>query len=176
VWDLHYTPLPRKSPTFGINAVPFNTPPDYTSPWVVPGTYTVKLTAGGTSSTQPLVVRMDPRVKTPAEGLAQQLAMSMQMVDDLRRVNASLEEFGTLQSKARNAKYEEIAGVAEEDDENPSPRSKDGPDTLTTVAASLKTLFDSLQSADVAPTTQTAAAVADEHRAAEAIMKRWEGR
>ena len=79
VWDLHYTPLPRKTPTFGINAVPFNTAPDYTSPWVMPGTYTVRLTAGGTSSTQPLIVRMDPRVKTSAEGLAQQLALSMPM-------------------------------------------------------------------------------------------------
>ena len=28
VWDLHYTPLPRKTPAFGMNAVPFNTAPD----------------------------------------------------------------------------------------------------------------------------------------------------
>ena len=176
VWDLHYTPLPQKRPTFGINAVPFNTAPDYTSPWVSPGTYTVRLTAGGVTSTQPLVVKMDPRVKTTAAGLEQQRALSMQLYSDLRRVNAALEEFGTLQSKARNAKYEEIAGASEEDEERPPARAANAPDTLTSVGESLKTLFDALQSADVAPTTQMAAAVADQHRAAEAIMKSWEGR
>ncbi len=171
MWDLHSTPLPQKKPAFGMDAVPFNTAPDYTSPWVVPGTYTVKLTADGNSSTQPLVVRMDPRVKTTAEGLARQFTLSMQMSDDLRLVNAALDEFGLL----HNAKYEGIAGRAEEEEDEP-PRRVDVPDTLTSVAESLKTLFEALQSADVAPTAQMDAAVADEHRAAEAIMKRWEGR
>ena len=176
VWDLHYTPLPQKKPTFGINAIAYNTAPDYTSPWVSPGTYTVKLTADGTSSTQPLVVKMDPRVKTSAEGLAQQLTLSMQMYDDLRRVSGALEEFGTLQAKSRNAKFEEIAGVSDDEDEEAPRAAKNALDTLTSDAAALKTLFEALQSADVAPTQQMAAAVAEQHRAAEAILKRWEGR
>ncbi|MEA2490360.1 MAG: hypothetical protein QOH21_2152, partial [Acidobacteriota bacterium] len=87
VWDLHYTPL-AQPPTYPIAAVPFNTPPDATSPWVLPGTYTVRLTAGGKTSTQPLVVQMDPRVKTPAAGLAQQFALSMEMYDALRKLDA----------------------------------------------------------------------------------------
>jgi len=58
VWDLRPTPPPRPAGAgggggpFGRGAQP-----------VLPGTYTVKLTVGGKSYTQPLQVKMDPRVK-----------------------------------------------------------------------------------------------------------------
>ena len=87
VWDLHYPPL-AGPPSYPIAAVPFNTAPDASSPWVLPGTYTVRLTAGGKTMTQPLVVQMDPRVKTPAAGLAQQFALSLEMYDALRKLDA----------------------------------------------------------------------------------------
>jgi hypothetical protein len=136
----------------------------------------VKLIADGATSTQPLVVKMDPRVKTSAEGLGQQFTLSMQMYDDFRRVSSALEEFSSLQAKSRNAKFEEIAGASGDEDEEAPRAAKNAPDTLTSVAASLKTLFEALQSADVAPAQQMAAEVAQEHRAAEAILKRWAGR
>jgi len=165
VWDLHYTPLPQKAPTFPIGAVPHDTAPDSTSPWVVPGTYTVKLSAGGQSTTQPLVIVMDPRVKTSREDLAQQLALSAQVYEDLKGIGVALDESGSMQEKPRHAKA--IAG--EEAAATPG-----GPDTLTSVAASLRALFEALQAADVAPTTQLVAAVEDRHQAALAITKRWE--
>ena len=46
-----------------------NTVPSINSPWVAAGAYTVKLTVDGKSYTQPLTVKMDPRVKATAEGL-----------------------------------------------------------------------------------------------------------
>ena len=49
-----------------ITAIPFNTAMAPGTPWVSPGTYTVKLTVDGKSYTQPIVVKQDPRVKTPA--------------------------------------------------------------------------------------------------------------
>ena len=33
------------------------------SPWVAPGVYTVRLTANGQTLTQPITIKMDPRVK-----------------------------------------------------------------------------------------------------------------
>jgi photosystem II stability/assembly factor-like uncharacterized protein len=71
VWDLHYQPInvPAEYP---ISAVYANTAPTATSPWVMPGVYTVKLTVNGKSFTQALTVRMDPRVKTPLPILQQQ--------------------------------------------------------------------------------------------------------
>src|SRR5262249_11473422 len=55
-----------------IAAVPHRTAPAPATPSVAPGVYTVRLTADGKSYTQPLTVKMDPRVKTPAAGLQQQ--------------------------------------------------------------------------------------------------------
>ena len=49
-------------------------------PWVLPGTYTVRLTVDGATMTQPLVVEMDPRVKTTTQGLQQQFTLSSAVV------------------------------------------------------------------------------------------------
>ena len=56
-----------------IAAVPFNTVPPPSTPWANPGTYTVKLTVNGKSYTQPITVKQDPRVKTPAAHDAEDL-------------------------------------------------------------------------------------------------------
>jgi photosystem II stability/assembly factor-like uncharacterized protein len=85
VWDLHYPPFPPKTPSFPIAAVPRDTPTDYSSPWVLPGTYTVRLTANGKTQSQSLTVQMDPRVKTPRAGLEQQFALSMKIYELLRK-------------------------------------------------------------------------------------------
>ena len=67
VWDLHYTPLDIP-PSYPIAAVYQNTIPNPTSPWVLPGTYTVKLTVDGKVYMQKMTVKMDPNVKTSATG------------------------------------------------------------------------------------------------------------
>ena len=54
-----------------ISATPYNTVPVPNSIWAPPGLYTVKLTVDGRTLKQPLTLRMDPRVKTPATALAQ---------------------------------------------------------------------------------------------------------
>ena len=81
VWDLHYQPLAGLIPgetalgavptQLPIQAIPYNTVPAPTTPWVNPGTYTVKLTVDGKSYTQPITVKQDPRVKTPAPAMTQ---------------------------------------------------------------------------------------------------------
>ena len=56
VWDMHYTPVPGIKPEYAISAVYKNTAPNPTSPWVMPGKYTVVLTVNGQKYSQPLVV------------------------------------------------------------------------------------------------------------------------
>jgi photosystem II stability/assembly factor-like uncharacterized protein len=73
VWDLHYTPAPGPplfpgAAFFGFGGA---------SPAALPGNYTVKLTADGKSYTQPLVVKMDPRIKTPLVDLQKQFETGM---------------------------------------------------------------------------------------------------
>ncbi len=83
VWDTHYPPVPGAKPEYPISAVPFNTVAAATSPWVMPGKYTVVLTVDGQRYTQPLTIAMDPRVKTSTAGLQQQFDLSKQIYDDL---------------------------------------------------------------------------------------------
>ena len=56
-----------------------NTAPAATSPWAVPGNYTVTLTAGGKTFSQPLTVAMDPRVKASATDLQEQFDLSWKL-------------------------------------------------------------------------------------------------
>jgi photosystem II stability/assembly factor-like uncharacterized protein len=135
VWDLHYAPLGVK-PSYPIAAVPFDTPPNPTSPWVLPGTYTVTLQAGEFTQTQPLVVKMDPRVKTPHEGLVQQFALSMRLYEALQKL-ASM------------------------------PKSE----PIDRLNASLRSLLDTLQDADVAPSEPVVAAVESRLREFETLVR-----
>ena len=122
-WDLRHPPLPQARPSYPIAAIPFDTPPSPTSPYAMPGTYTVRLTVDGKSSSQPLVVEMDPRVKASREDLAQQFALSMkayqwiQQLDDdeknaeLRRAADTL--LDALQSADAAPSTQLVAAVAE---------------------------------------------------------------
>jgi hypothetical protein len=84
VWDLHYAYPPNISFEYPISAIPFNTVKEPRGPWVIPGTYTIRLTVDGRTYTQPLQVKMDPRVPTTLAGLTQQLRLSMDLVEAMR--------------------------------------------------------------------------------------------
>jgi hypothetical protein len=79
-WDMHYQPLDGGGRLGGSNlpiaAIGHNTVPAPTTPWVNPGTYTVKLTVNGKTYSQPIVVKQDPRVKTPALAMQQVYTLS----------------------------------------------------------------------------------------------------
>src|ERR1035438_2434279 len=65
-WDMHYDPLPGTAGGRGFGAdgaVPHRTYPTVHSPWVAPGVYSVRLTADGKTQTQPITIKLDPRVK-----------------------------------------------------------------------------------------------------------------
>ncbi len=72
-WDMHYDPIPGSSPGGrgggggATGAVPHRTYPAINSPWVAPGTYTARLTVDGKIQTQPITIKMDPRVKITPE-------------------------------------------------------------------------------------------------------------
>jgi hypothetical protein len=77
LWDLHYQPL-NTPPVYPISAVYKNTAPDPTSPWVMPGKYSVQLKVDGKVFTETLTVKMDPRVKTSLPQLQMQHDLSLE--------------------------------------------------------------------------------------------------
>ena len=172
LWDMHYTPLPAgKGREFPMQAVYKNTAPAEDSPWVMPGKYTVKLTAGGQTYTQSLLVKMDPRVRTSAEGLSEQFTLSKQIYDDLAASNAALEEIRAVQGT------EDLKAKAHALEGEPATRGSrgaaPGPDTFTSVNGALTALLQGLQEADVTPTSQMVAAVADRRAALAKLMAEW---
>ncbi len=112
VWDLRYPPSAGgPGYEFMIAAVcGKDTPVEPRGPLVLPGRYTVRLTADGRRSEQPLRVTMDPRVTVPAETLAAQLDFQRQVMT----INSS---FATLKEvrgfrRAREASGGRRAGAA----------------------------------------------------------------
>src|SRR6202042_2116090 len=104
LWDMQYPQVPGMSTgPDAEQAVPYNTPSVSTAPWVMPGTYTVRLVAGGKTFSEPLKIVMDPRVKTPTTDLEQQFAVAKSVYDDIMRATAAMHEITVLrdQLKAR---------------------------------------------------------------------------
>jgi photosystem II stability/assembly factor-like uncharacterized protein len=99
IWDLHYPPPAGYERSFPIAATPHDTAADPNGPWVVPGTFTVRLSVNGRSYTQPLVVRMDPRVKSGTIALQQQFALARRVYDTMNRIQTALDRATTQADK-----------------------------------------------------------------------------
>ncbi len=85
-WDMRYQPVGSDSllnagDVNDVGAVPHRSVHPARAPWAPAGRYTVRLRVSDRTVTQPLVLRLDPRVKTPAAGLAQLAALSKEMYD-----------------------------------------------------------------------------------------------
>ncbi|MGH9482727.1 MAG: VPS10 domain-containing protein, partial [Terriglobales bacterium] len=85
-WDLRFDPLPgggggRGGGGGATGAVPHRTYPGVDAPWAPPGDYTVRLVVDGQTYTQPLALKMDPRVTTPAADLDQLYSLTREMYD-----------------------------------------------------------------------------------------------
>ena len=103
MWDMHYTPL-NVPPAYPISAIYQNTAPDFTSPWVMPGTYTAKLTVDGKTQTQNFEVVMDPRVKTSKKDLQLQHDLSVSAYNNIQQCMKLLSRLDEQSEKAKAIK------------------------------------------------------------------------
>jgi hypothetical protein len=76
------------------------------APLAAPGNYTVKLTANGKSSTQPLTIKLDPRVKTPQDALDRQFGLASKLAARLGEVSLALQQAGELRKQIDERKKE----------------------------------------------------------------------
>jgi hypothetical protein len=115
-WDVHYQPLPGRGGGRGggqlpIAAVPHDTVPAPTTPWVAPGRYVVKLTANGRTYEQPITVKQDPRVKTPAPAMQQVYTLSRAMYDEARAAAEALQQRNDEPLAAATARLSSVMNV-----------------------------------------------------------------
>jgi hypothetical protein len=135
VWDLRYPTPGAVQRDLPISAIYRDTPREPLGVIAVPGSYTVKLTIDGTSSSFPLTLKMDPRATITAAGLSQQFALATKLVDLMNRTYAPLSGSQPLEPALRAA--------------------------LAAVNTDLATAYDAIESTDRAPTTQIVRTVAD---------------
>ena len=181
VWDMHYPPPAGSTPSYSIAATPGDTAPDPKGPWVVPGTYTVKLTANGKSYTQPLRVKMDPRVKSGTLALQQQFTIAKRVYDAIGRIQGTLPLLAEARQRAQAAgnpelaqKLQALAGAAGGRGGRGGGGGRGGapagPASLGGVSAQLSGLYGPTQRGSALPPTQTVAAVNAALKEAERLL------
>jgi photosystem II stability/assembly factor-like uncharacterized protein len=170
LWDMRYAPL-NVAPSYPISAIYKNTVPSPTSPWVMPGTYTVKLTVNGKVYTQPLKVRMDPRIKTSIKGLQIQHDLSYKCYEGAVKAAKIMLALNTLiaQTDAIKDKSHEIIQLNKNLKEINS-----GPAGIPAIYSSLRTAQNALQGADVMPATQLAEAANTANKDLQQALQKWE--
>ncbi len=187
IWDMHLTPLSGIRPSYPIAAIVHNTPAEATSPWALPGNYTVVLTANGKSYSQPLKITMDPRVKTPPADLQEQYRLSKRVYDGAYKLSVAINEAAAIRDQlkerrahAQGSALEAIDGFRKKldalagEEGGRRRRAATEEDSLTSVRGSLLALMGILQDADVAPTTQTVASIAEVERKVPAVLNAWQ--
>ncbi len=100
IWDMHEQPLPSPA-AYAISAIYGNTAPVPTSPWVMPGTYTLKLTVDGKVYTQHLAIKLDPRVKTPPAEIKRQFVLSDSCYQKILLINEITGKIQSLQAQIK---------------------------------------------------------------------------
>jgi len=185
VWDLHETPPQSSAYGYPISAVPHDTPREPLGPSVLPGRYTVRLTAGGKILTAPLSVVMDPRVTTPAAGLSQQheieahlAALINESFDAQAELRGLEHQLETLAKQASGPAAEAVGALRKKVSElAESPRGTSGspsPEaTVSRVAGELGQLYGQVGASDAAPTATQTAALAAVEKDDGAVMARW---
>jgi photosystem II stability/assembly factor-like uncharacterized protein len=181
VWDLHYPPPQVLAHDYPISAIYEDTPRFPLGPAVLPGTYTVRLSANGQRYTQPLTIRMDPRVQITDAGLSLQRDIGVRMNEAISRDFAALSEVRAqrlvLRTTREGAKAKEVADslVALDSALAKIENGAEAANAVGLVALNeqLAGILDTVEGADAEPTTQVVAAASDLEKALAAALTQW---
>ena len=178
-WDQHYAPLDVPA-SYPISATNGQTTPDFTSPWALPGNYTVKLTVDGTSTSQPLKIVMDPRVKTSTADLVTQHDLSLTCYQNRIQLLVALEESGRLREQIKsalpNAKGDVAAQLGTTDQVLAKMESSSrgiAPPNLGRLSGIFGSLLNIFQETEMPATTQGKAGVTEAQGQFDKVMFEW---
>ena len=161
---------------------------------MLPGTYTVKLTANGKSLTQPLTVKLDSRLKTGFPALTQQYELSMEAYRGMQQTYETVDRIKKLRAQIRTAiervdrgplaealndldkKAAAIGGEGRGD--SGSPGLPGGTidvrePNLTRLNGGFSSLIEQLQTADVAPTVPMTTAATELQKTLTKLLAAW---
>ncbi|MGB2667931.1 MAG: hypothetical protein WAK48_28315 [Candidatus Acidiferrum sp.] len=191
VWDVHYPAPDALEREFPISAILRDTPLLPLGAWALPGSYTVKLTVGGQSYTQPLAVKMDPRIHTPLEDLHKQQEMEIGAVEGMNDSYDALEQVKSVREQIKEVSKKvsgkeklakELAALDNQCAELEGgtqhsfygvPTSGKTPENFSTLNQHFATILAVADSADAAPTTQAEVAYQDLQQSETGLRRRW---
>ncbi len=181
VWDLHYPPPTVLRYGYPISAIYGDTPRHPLGPAVMPGDYVVRLGVNGRSYTQPLTVKMDPRVQITEAGLKLQHDIGVRMNNALTRDFVALGEV-----RAERARVKTLRGGAKQGEVADSLTALDvslaeiesgargsTAESLVRMNGELAGILDIVEGADAEPTSQVVAAAANLERSLGTLLAQW---
>jgi photosystem II stability/assembly factor-like uncharacterized protein len=194
-WDMRYTPPAGFNRWLPMSAIYKNTEIMPVGPWAHPGQYGVVLTVDGRTFSETLFIRMDPRVKTPAQDLQMQFQYSLECWQHLRELHDAVQKVQSLRSRlqqkinrATGGRHDSlkvldrlavtVTGIdaLEEVDVVYSgvSRVRPGDASLSSLANSFNYLMALMQSADVAPTEAQMQSLAEQRDVKALVMTKLE--
>jgi photosystem II stability/assembly factor-like uncharacterized protein len=186
IWDLTYPAPDVLTRDYTMSAIYHDTPLYPLGATVLPGQYHVVLTVGGKSYTQPLTIRMDPRVKTLPEDLAQHFDLDRKIAVALRQDYEALQQVRSLRSQLKSlaghaavaksaAELEAKAAAIEGEEGDYATRYLSTPEgrSLARLNGGLNALVSALDTADAAPTTQQVAMFVELEKVLEEQLSAW---
>ena len=184
VWDLHYA-FPTDVHTSFYGPKP---------PLALPGKYTVKLTVNGRSQSQPLVLKMDPHVKTSQADLEKMFRAESRVAKNLADLSTAMKHAQELQTNlaarqkeipsngeiakalaALDRKTAELVGVHGEPEFGVFGLTVPATKTVTLHETSNAAtgLLSIVQSSDSAPTADAVVAIEKWDSATKNVLERW---
>ena len=179
-WDLRYESPRAFRHTFEINANPGQTPPSPLGALVLPGTYTLRLTVDGRTSTSTVTVKNDPRSPATLEQLRAQHVLQMKIMQGIEASYEARRLVVTLRDSLRVADSTSALGLQLD-----TLAGLDAPRALRFGGGQANPSFTSINSAfanqlnaqeqgDMAPTAAALAAYATVCRDLQKVMSAWQ--
>jgi photosystem II stability/assembly factor-like uncharacterized protein len=177
IWDLRFTTPTATNYEYPISAVPHRTPRTPQGPLALPGTYQVRLTAGGKVLTQPVTVKMDPRVEATSNDLEKLFALESKLAASVSssaeaalEAHSIREQLDKLSPNAGSPALKEQLEKLDKEigtllDGSPKSNTAEAAPGLDGVAGKTASLYGQVGQADAAPTS------AQEQASAQAISE-----
>ena len=186
VWDLRTTPPASLRHEYPISAIAHDTPRLPVGPAVMPGMYTVKLDVAGQTYTQPLEIKMDPRITAPVDQLDQQFRLASRICDAMNLSFASLAQVRSVRAQLRDLAHQapkgEVADAIHALEEKVAPFEGAAPgfgpaarqQTFAQLNAQFGQLLSAVDGADAAPTQTAQDTTGDLQRSLNALETQWD--
>jgi photosystem II stability/assembly factor-like uncharacterized protein len=169
LWDLRY-PRPKAARyDYSISAVwGQGTPLRPEGALALPGQYSVRLSVDGQSFTQPLTLRIDPRVRITPEAITEQFEAARRASSVLDRSSAALEEIRGFRKRLLAAGRRAPTTPLEKE----AAELEEGEAGLARLNARLAAVLQAIDGSDAAPTAQALAELATAGKDFEALLVR----